>query len=235
MQSVPWLLMNKYPTWTDPDEAALERRLVYLPMESTFVDDPEMVNPEANVYLKDMAIVAKFERLRPAFALCVAQWAAEFVAGGCKLHKPYETLEEIANYIAGIPGQGAANTAEGKDAQKKAEEWLGNSFVAAAPNNDCPLPSKTCPLSTGKLAGAPDCPCVWTPQRLFDDFGKADKDTKEKLSLEQFTYAATCVFKLMPRIKSRHANVRKAFVIKRKEAPGAAAEAGDDDDAAQAV
>ena len=102
-------------------------------------------------------------------------------------------------------------------------------FVAAAPNDDCPLPSKTCPPSTGKLAGAPDCPCVWTPQRLFDDFGKANKDAKENLSLDLFTHAAARVFKLMPRIKSRHANVRKAFVIKLKAAEK---EADDDDGAA---
>jgi len=170
LNAVPFLVVNKYPEFSDPEEPAKMRRECFIPFESLFVDAARGANPEANVYLKDMFIVERFTRLVPAFHLCLVQWGRELRAAGCVMPRPFDTFEKIQKYISETTD--AEPDESTRVLQNEAAAWMRRTFTPSDPNKDCPLPSDTCPVefSKGKPAGSAPCPCAWTVSRLYDEY-----------------------------------------------------------------
>jgi hypothetical protein len=171
LSGIPLLVVNKYPKFSNPEDEALLRRLAFVPFEARFVNEAELANPDAYVYVKDVDIFKTFERLVPAFSLCMVQWGRELRANGFKLTRPFDTLVKILDYIEEAKASEPNPVLYGQ--KEAARAWLLRTFEPSAPNADCPDTGDTCPkeYKRGKPANALHvCPCVWKADRVYEEY-----------------------------------------------------------------
>ena len=220
LDAIPILVVNSYPRFTNPEEDALVRRVGLLPFESRFVDLAALANPDANIFLKDVTIEQTFERLVPAFALCLVKWGRALHDNNLQLQRPFTTYPQIMDYIE------EASTMEINSAthaqQQAARAWLLNTFTASVPANDCPDTSASCPKTyvKGKPAGSAPCPCVWTDERVYKEFldaaPPAPADGPPALPREKFFAVLRKAFQPHKNVKNRHLNAysKEAYFVK---------------------
>jgi hypothetical protein len=171
LTSIPVLVVNTYPKFSNPEDEALLRRLAFVPFEARFVEEAELANPDAYVYEKDPDIFKTFKRLVPAFSLCMVKWGRELRARGFKLTRPFDTLVKVLDYIEDAKASEPNPVLYGQ--KEAARAWLLRTFEPSAPNADCPDTGHTCPkeYKRGKPVNALHvCPYVWKADRVYEEY-----------------------------------------------------------------
>jgi hypothetical protein len=223
LDAIPILVVNNYPRFSKPEEDALLRRLALVPFESRFVDLDALANPDAHIFVKDPSIEQTFQRLVPAFALCLVKWGRELRANSLQLQRPFTTYPQILDYIEEVSQMEPDGVVA---AQKEvARTWLLNTFTASVPAADCPDTSATCPKAfvKGKPVGRDPCPCVWTGDRLYEAFKEANPPAAEgtsSLAAEKFYGTLRKAFPPHKNVKNRHLNAwgsTEAFFVKKAQ------------------
>ncbi len=220
LDAIPILVVNSYPRFSEPDEDAKVRREGLVPFESRFVDSAALANPEAYVFAKDVSIEKTFERLVPAFALCLVKWGRLLAAANFKLQRPFATYPQIRDYIDEIANDGVEPDSVLFAQQQVARLWLNKTFVAADLKADCPATgsSLTCPeeFQSGKKAGQKACPCVWKSERLFELFQAAHSHLRgdDTVTKTVFDNVLRKTFQAKDYMKDRHATGRSLYIIK---------------------
>jgi hypothetical protein len=235
LNAVPVLVCNTYPRFSKPEEDALVRRTNLVPLEARFVNTEAEANPDAYVYVKNMNLEATFQRLLPAFTLCLVKWGRELRARNLVLKRPYETYDEIMDYIEDATNKETDPAVAAK--QETARAWLLANFAPSDPAAECPDTSTTCPkeFSKGKPRDKLEthlCPCVWTIERLRAAYKEANPalDGDVPLDGDKFNAAVRKVFLPHLHIKNRHVRVwgKSACYYVRMVHQQAMTSAGDD-------
>ena len=215
LNAIPILVVNRYPEFSNPSDEATLRREGFVPFESRFVDTMDVVNEAACIFLKNKNIEKTFKELRSAFALCLVKWAKELHNAKLVIKRPFQTYEEIHEYIADT-------TDDEPDAELyavgiAARTWLQSTFEQCDPNKECTLPSETCPVEfgRGKPCGSQVCPCATTQARILEEYRQIPQKGKA-LTDEKFYAKLRQTFTVHKHIKNRHINAKDVCYLRRK-------------------